>query len=101
MALTTSETSNRKPRAATNPRLTARALMAAAEGFAFQIAFNADCISPNTPEAVRMSVTRPIRVAIVPDDFLDALATAVCINCAVWSPIKPLSCPVIALCAAS
>ena len=34
-------------------------------------------------------------------DFLDALATAVCINCAVWSPIKPLSCPVIALRAAS
>ena len=36
----------------------------------FQIAFSADCISPNTPDAVTMIVATPISVANVPDDVL-------------------------------
>jgi hypothetical protein len=44
---------------------------------AFQIAFNAVCISPKTPEAVTNKVVIPIIVARIPDDLLAALATAV------------------------
>ena len=56
---------------ATSPRLTARALIrrviAVPDGSAFQMAFRADCISPNTPEAVKIKVIRPTKVASVPD----------------------------------
>jgi hypothetical protein len=55
-ALTTSETMSKKPSAATNPRLAARARTSRDRvvpvGRTFHMAFNADCISPNTPEAV-------------------------------------------------
>jgi hypothetical protein len=44
----------------------------------FQIAFSAGCISPNTPDAVTITVTTPINVAHVPDDLLWALAMADC-----------------------
>jgi hypothetical protein len=42
------------------------------------MAFNADCISPNTPEAVANNVMIPTIVANMPDDFPAALATALC-----------------------
>jgi cytochrome c553 len=44
---------------------------------AFQIAFNAVCISPKTPDAVTNKVTIPTIVAMMPDDLLAAFATAV------------------------
>src|SRR5262249_48567727 len=52
-------------------------------GLAFQIAFNAVCISPKTPEAVTIRVIIPIIVAMTPDGMLAALATAVCKTSAV------------------
>jgi hypothetical protein len=39
-------------------------------GVAFQIAFNAVCISRKTPEAVTIKVMIPIIVATTPDDLL-------------------------------
>ena len=104
-ALTTSETMSRKPIAATNPKLAARARISRDTvvpfGSALQIAFSADCISPNTPEAVAVSVTMPIIVAKMPDDFPAALTTALCKTSAVCCPMRPLSCSVIAFWAAS
>jgi hypothetical protein len=80
-ALTTSDASSRKPRAATSPRLMSLVLTKRENvvpvGFAFHMTFNADCISPNAPDAVRMSVTSPTTVATVPDDLLEAFAIAV------------------------
>ena len=62
--------------AATNPRLAARARTSRETvvpwGFAFQIAFNADCISPNTPEAVMSRVVAPTTEARMPLDLPDA-----------------------------
>jgi hypothetical protein len=52
-------------------------------GVAFQIAFNAVCISTKTPEAVTIKVIIPIIVAMILDGLLDALATAVCKTSAV------------------
>jgi uncharacterized membrane protein len=63
-------------------------------GVAFQIAFNAVCISPKTPEAVIIKVIIPITVATTPDDLLAALATAVCKTSAVCWPMRPLNCAV-------
>ena len=40
-------------------------------GLAFQIAFNAVCISPKTPEAVTNRVTIPTIVATIPDGLQD------------------------------
>jgi hypothetical protein len=59
-ALTASETINRNPNAATSPRLLALARTERPTvvpfDSAFQILFNAACISPNTPDAVTISV---------------------------------------------
>ena len=63
-------------------------------GVAFEIAFNAVCISTKTPEAVTIKVIIPIIVATIPDDLLAALATAVCKTSAVCWPIRPLNCAV-------
>ena len=63
---------------------------------AFQIAFNAVCISPNTPEAVTSKVPIPIIVARILDDLPAALATAVCKTSAVCWPMRPLNCAVMA-----
>ena len=80
-ALAMRETSNRKPSAATNPRLAARARTRRDNelpcGSTFHIVFNASCISPKTPEAVTNKVTTPMTVAQVPDDLPDALSSAV------------------------
>jgi hypothetical protein len=38
---------------------------------------------PEHPEAVSIKVTRPMRVARIPEDFCEALATAVCSSWAV------------------
>jgi uncharacterized membrane protein len=65
-------------------------------GLAFQITFNAVCISPKTPEAVTIKVMIPTIVATTPDDLLAALATAVCKTSAVCWPMRPLNCSVIA-----
>ena len=63
-------------------------------GSAFQIAFNAVCISPKTPEAVTIKVIIPTIVARTLDDLLEALATAVCKTSAVCWPMRPLNCAV-------
>src|SRR3954467_16001707 len=66
-ALTAREMINKKPRAATRPRLIARARMRRVTespfGSAFQITFSADCISPNTPGGGVKRVTTPITAA--------------------------------------
>ncbi|MGC2455038.1 MAG: hypothetical protein WA592_19990, partial [Pseudolabrys sp.] len=78
-------------KAPTNPKLTARARIkrdtVVVCGFAFQIAFKAACISPNTPDAVAIKTAMPIIVAIMPEDFSAALAMADCKTSAVWRPM--------------
>ena len=89
-ALTASETINRKPNAATSPRLLARAWTQRPTvvpfASAFQTLFSAACISPNTPDAVTISVMMPIAAAKKPEDLLFELATAVCRSSAVCPP---------------
>src|SRR3984893_6449584 len=84
-----------KPSAATRPRLVARARSrretVVPRGCAFQIAFNADCISPNTPEAVMSRVVAPTTEARMPLDLPDALCRAVCTRSALALPINSLS----------
>ena len=70
-------------------------------GFAFQILFNAVCISPKMPDAVTSSVATPINVASMPDDLPAALAIAVCRTSAVCCPIRPDNWAMIAFWAAS
>ena len=79
-ALAISDTSSRKPSAATRPRLAARARTRRDNdipfGSTFHIVFSDDCISPNTPDAVTSKVTMPMTVAQVPDVLLDAFSIA-------------------------
>jgi hypothetical protein len=67
---------------ATRPRLTILALttreIESPAGSAFQIVLSAVCISPNTPEAVTINVTPPIRAASPPDIFAEAPLIACC-----------------------
>jgi hypothetical protein len=95
-----SETISKNPKAPTNPKLTARARIkrdtVVVCGFAFQIAFKAACISPNTPDAVAIKTAMPIIVAMMPEDFSAALAMADCKTSAVWRPIRSLNCEVMA-----
>jgi hypothetical protein len=95
----------RNPSAATNPTLVARARMSRDRvvpfGLAFHMAFSADCISPNTPDAVAINVTMPTIVATMPDDLPAALATALCNTSAVCGPMRALNCAMIAFWAAS
>ena len=68
-AAITSETSSKNPIVATSPRLAARALTrpdSPVLGSAFQMAFSADCISPNTPLAVTSNVPKPMTLAQIP-----------------------------------
>src|SRR5450759_1720350 len=71
---------SKNPKAATNPKLIVRALISrdtvVATDLAFPIAFNEDCISPNTPDAVATNVATPIILARIPDDFPAAIASA-------------------------
>ena len=95
---------SKKPKAPISPRLAARARTRPdrpAFGSAFQMAFSADCISPNTPVAVISNVTTPMTVARMPLDLLPALATMACNASAPCWPIRPCNCPTIAPCAAS
>ena len=54
-----------------------------------------------TPDAVIIKVIIPTIVAMMPDDVPEALATALCNTSAACEPMRPLSCPMIALWAAS
>jgi len=68
---------------------------------AFQIAFSADCISPNTPDAVTIRAPRPIRVAMAPEVSLLALWIAVCSRSVLAFPIRVWNWSVRAVSAAS
>ncbi len=89
------DTIKRNPNETTSPKPAARALIkrdiGVPVGSAFQMTLSAVCISPNTPEAVTITMTTPITVAILPEVLSCALATAVCRSSALCWPIRPLS----------
>ena len=77
MVLASSETSSRKPVAATSPRAGELGAHQPGDrsplpGVARQMAFSADCSSPKTPLAVSSRVTTPMSVAMLPEVRLPA-----------------------------
>ncbi len=92
--LTTSETSSRKPVAATSPMaaalaITSRVMVSPFGGGAFQISFSAVCSSANTPLAVSSRVTMLTMVATVPVVRLAAPLTIACTASALARPTRP------------